>query len=438
MAAKKRFSPRLILAILGVGLLGWLLIPKMGPKQDTGGSGGPGGMRRGGGVIPVTTTQVRVANIPVRVEGIGTVEAFESVSIQARIGGQLSKVHFNAGDFVKAGQLLFTIDPSVVDATAAQARSVLAHSQTGVGQARADLKGMQAQVKQTEAALHRDEAQLTYAKAQEARYRSLLALNYVTQEQYGQMKANLDAAQATALADRASVAQARSQVASGQVAIQTSQASAAADRAALESAQLQVGFTKIRSPINGKTGPLLLYAGNIVQPNVTPLVNILRLMPIRVTFSIPEKQLPAVQKSLAATRSGVPIEAIIPGEPPEHETGHLAFVDNTVDATNGTVRLKGEFANLKHRLWPGRFVTVRVNLGTQANALVLPAKAVQTGQNGDFVYGIDSQQKAQFRPVKVERIVDDQAVISQGLKAGDTVVLDGGPKLAPGLKVRAR
>lgn len=440
MPAKKRISPRLILAIVGLGLLGWVLLAMMSPKQESAGPGGPGGRRGGGGPVPVTTTQAKLASIPVRVEGIGTVEAFETVSVQARIGGQLNKVHFNAGDFVKAGQLLFTIDPSVADAAAAQARSVLARSQTGVGQARADLKGAQAQVKQAEAALHRDQAQLTYAKAQEARYRSLLSLNYVTQEQYGQMKANMDAAQATVLADKASVAQTRAQVASGSAAINSSQASAAADRAAFNAAQLQVGFTQIRSPISGKTGPLLLYAGNIVQLNGTPLVNILRLTPIRVTFAIPEKQLPAVQKAMQGkpANAGVPVEAIIPGDPPQREAGRLAFIDNTVDPTNGTVRLKANFPNTNHQLWPGRFVNIQVKLGTEANVVVLPAKAIQTGQDGEFVYAIDDQHKAQAKKVRVERIVDGQAVIGQGVQAGETVVLDGGPKLAPGLKVRSR
>jgi multidrug efflux system membrane fusion protein len=420
--------------LLGLGLLVLALFSIFAPKRPEK-AAGPGGRTGRDAPVSVTTAPVRTMTVPIRLEAIGTVEASETVSVQSRAGGQLVRVYFKPGAFVTAGQRLFDIDPRPARTAAAQAESVLARSRVGVGQAQANVNGALAQVSLVEATLQRDEAQLAFAEAQEQRYRNLLARNYVTREQYGQMQTTLSAARATVQADRAALDQARSQVAAARAAVRSSQAAVAVDRAALESARLDVGFTRIDAPLSGKTGQLLVYAGNTVQPNVTALVTIARLTPIRVTFSIPEKELLSVQRAMAA--QAPPVTVIIPDEQPRQEAGRLVFIDNTADATSGTVRLKAEFANEDHLLWPGRFVEVRLQLGTRANAPVIPARAVQTGQNGDFVYTVEAGH-ARVRPIKVERIVDGQAVIAQGLRTGEDVVLDGGPKLAPGLKVRVR
>lgn len=430
----RRFSPRLILGLLGFGLLAWVLFSIYVPKREAALSPMSGRMGRNA-PVSVTTAPVRLATVPLRLEAIGTVEASETVSVQSRVGGQLLRVRFKPGDFVRAGQHLFDIDPRTAQVATTQAESVLARSQVGIGQARVNVGGALAQVELAEATLRRDQAQLEFAETQEQRYRNLLARNYVTQEQYGQMQTTLMAARATVQADQASLAQVRSQVAAAQAVVRTNQATAAADRAALQSARLELGFTRIDAPISGKTGQLLLYAGNTVQPNATPLVTIARITPILVAFSIPEKELLAVQRAMA--EQSPPVTAIIPDDHPRQEAGRLIFIDNTVDTASGTVRLKAQFVNTTHQLWPGRFVEVRLQLGMRANALVVPAKAIQTGQNGDFVYVVEDD-RARMKPITVERIVDTQAVVTQGLRVGETVVLDGGPRLAPGLKVRVQ
>jgi multidrug efflux system membrane fusion protein len=436
---RKRWSPRLVLTGLGLLLLGFLGYRLSHPGQQ--GSTAPGAYGgRGNMAVTVTMVKVHIADAPMTLQAVGTIEAGESVSIQPRVAGQLMHVYFKQGDLVKAGQLLFEIDPSVNAAAAAQADSIVLQSQAAVRQAQESATGALAQVRSAQANLNRDQAQAIFAKAQEVRYRNLLAQNYVTREQYTQLKANADAAIATMNADKAAIANAHAQFQGATAAIQTAQATVQANRAALRAAQVQLDFSRIRSPLTGKTGPLLIYAGNIVQPNVSTLVTITRLSPVRAVFTVPEKYLPAIQTAMARQILGVTAvegnDQNLSAVHNRQEKGRLVFVDNSVDASSGTVRLKGEFPNTDQALWPGRFVTVLLSLGLEKNMMQIPSKAVQTGQDGDFVFTVGPQQKAVMRHVVVSRIVNGQALVTSGLTPGDEVVVEGAGFLQPGKRVR--
>jgi multidrug efflux system membrane fusion protein len=220
--------------------------------------------------------------------------------------------------------------------------------------------------------------------------------------------------------------------------VATAEATIQADRAAVERVRLQLEYSTIRSPIDGRTGSLMVHEGNLVKANDkdSVLVVINQLTPIYVTFAVPEQELPAVQRHLAAGQLSV--EAAIPqsAEPPEQ--GVLSFVDNTVDRATGTIRLKATFANPDRRLWPGQFVNVVLTLAAQPDAIVVPSQAVQTGQNGTYVYVVRADRTAEVRPVVVARQREGEAVIQQGLQPGETVVTDGQLRLTSGSQVEVK
>lgn len=326
--------------------------------------------------ITVATSEIGAA--PYVVAANGVVEPLQSVAVQSQVGGVLTRVHFNEGDEVRQGQVLFSIDPRPYDAALNQAQAELA----------------------------RDIAQAENAKRDAERYAALVAKDYVTRSQADQAAANATALAAVVDADRATVATQR----------------------------FNRDNATIRAPISGKTGSLLVRAGNLVRPGTeSPLVVINQLRPIVVRFAVPDREFPQVQRY--GSGKALPARAIHANGDGSATTGSLSFVDNGVDSTTGTVLLKARFANDDRQLWPGQFVRVELELFSEPRAVLVPAQAVQAGQTGTFVFTIDDRSTAVMRPVIAGRTVGNRTVIEQGLTAGERVVTDGMGKLAPGSKV---
>jgi multidrug efflux system membrane fusion protein len=326
---------------------------------------------------PVRIATVASRTMPVELQAIGNVEAISTVSIKAQISGQLMRVHFKEGDFVKKGQLLFTIDRQPFEAALRQAEGTLA----------------------------KDEAQALNSKLDAERYQGLGKQGVVSKQQ-------VDAAGAAANAMAATVA---------------------ADKAAVETAKINLEYTSIYSPINGRTGSVGVKEGNLVKANDVPiLVTINQIEPIYVSFSIPEQQL-AELKQYSNTKS-LKVDAAPQGGT-QHFQGRLTFIDNSVDLTTGTIKLKATFDNAAHMLWPGQFADVNLTLKSQPNAIVVPTAALQTSQSGTYVYVVDQDLTAKQQPVKVGWNVGEDTVIASGLQPGQHVVTDGQLRLTPGAKV---
>ena len=318
-------------------------------------------------------------NMPLTLRAIGTVEASASVAIKSQVEGELTAVHFKEGEEVKAGALLFTIDT----------------------------KPYAAQLKQAEAALAKDRAQSENAKKQADRYAELVGKGGVSQDQYDAI--------VTSVATLAAAIQ--------------------AGEAAVESARIKVGYCTIRSPIDGVTGSLKIDRGNILKANdnETPLVIIHQIRPINVAFSLPERHLPIVKQRMGKSR--LEVRVVIPGQEDAPEAGVLNFIENTVDTATGSIFLRAGFDNQRHRLWPGQFVNTVLTLETIPNTTVAAAQAVQTGQKGDFLFVVREDQTVEVREIKVDRILDGEAVIVSGVAPGETVVIDGQLRLTSGAKV---
>ena len=326
---------------------------------------------------PVTVATVATKTVPVRTRTIGAVKTAASVAIRPRVGGELTGVFFKEGDYVKADQKLFTIDPRPYKAAVEQARANRAKSL-------ALLKGAEVNLKRAEDA-------------------------------------------------RASGVGAPTEYDAALTAVASAKAAVEADEVAINTAEIQAGFTTILSPIDGRAGELLVDRGNLVDANgASPLVVINQVSPIHVTFTLPEQQLPVV---LAARQRGpLKVEADPrTGGPPV--AGVLAFVDNAADPLTGTVAFKAEFKNTGERLWPGVFVDVTLTLGERPDSTVVPSAALQSGQKGLYVYVVTGEKAAEVRPVTVAFEADGEAVIASGLRAGEVVVVEGQLRLAPGTKV---
>ncbi len=358
--------------------------------------------------MPVSLASVMTRDIPVQVYGIGNVEAYSTVTVRSQVSGELIRVHFTQGQEVKKGDLLFEIDPRPF--------------QADLNRAEANLSRDSAVLKQAEANLAKDIAQAKNAAIEQERYEKLFAKGVAAKEQYDSVRTNAEALEAAVKADQAAIDNAREAI--------------RADRAAMETARLNLSYCSIRSPIDGRTGSLLVNQGNVIKTNDTSLVVINQVHPIYVTFSVPEKELPAIKKYMAEGR--LPVEAVIPSDPAPPPEGILTFVDNTVDQATGTIKLRGTFDNGDRRLWPGLFVNVAVTLTTQKGAVVVPAQAVQTGQSGAYVFVVRPDMTAEARLVKVGSIVRGDAVIAEGLQRGEKVVTDGQLGLVNGVKVQAK
>jgi multidrug efflux system membrane fusion protein len=380
------------------------------PGSGGGGGGGKGGRKgMGGGDVPVTVATAAQKNVPVEVQVIGNVEAYSTISVKAQVTGQLEKAFFREGEFVKKGDMLYSIDPRPLQAALNQAKANLARDEASLGQARANLA--------------RDEAQARYAKSQSDRYQQLYEQKIISRDQAEQLRATADAAAQAVAADKAT--------------IESAQANIGASHANVENASVQLGYTKIQSPIDGRTGNVTVKQGNVVMANSMELLTITQVEPIYVTFAVPESQLTAVKTYMAQGK--LPVRARSQDDTrADEETGYLTFIDNAVDTTTGTIKLKGTFPNTDHKLWPGQFVRVTLRLTTQQNAVVVPNEAVQTGQNGSFIYVVKQDRTVESRPITVGARVDQDMVIQTGLEPGETVVTEGQLRLAPGSRIVVR
>jgi multidrug efflux system membrane fusion protein len=358
--------------------------------------------------IPVTVSTAVQKTMPVQLRVIGNVQAYSSITVKSRVPGQIMQVYFKEGDDVKKGAPLFMIDPRPYEAI--------------LKQAEANLERDMALVKQAEANIERDIAQEKNAQVEAERYKLLFEKGVVARQQYDKFRTDWEALVATVRADRAAKANA--------------EAAVVADRAAAENAKLQLSYCSIYSPMDGRTGSLIVQAGNIIKENDASLVVINQVTPIYVTFSVPEQNLGEIRKYLAMGK--LTVQAIVPNDEVLPEEGFISFVDNTVDSTTGMIKLKGTFANKQKRLWPGQFVNVVLTLTTEPNAIVVPSQAIQVGQQGQYVFVIRSDQTVEGRPIVSGLTLNNETVIQKGLNSGEIVVTDGQLRLYPGAKVEIK
>jgi multidrug efflux system membrane fusion protein len=375
-----------------------------------GGQGGGRGGKKGfgGGDVPVTVAMVGQRTVPVEEQVIGNVEAYSTISVKAQVSGQLTEMQFKEGEFVKKNDLLFVIDPRPFQAAVDQAVATIAKDEAALGQAKATLA--------------REEANLRYQKATADRYAALFQGGIISKDQSEQLAATADATSQAVAADRA--------------AIDSATAELAAARAAADSARVQLGYTTIRSPIDGRTGNVSVKLGNVVGAGNVELFAITQVEPIYVTFSVPEALLSDIRRYM--DQRPLTVRAQIQDEAGTEESGRLTFVDNAVDTTTGTIKLKGTFENRDHKLWPGQFVRVTLRLSERPNAVVVPNEAIQTGQNGTFVYVVKPNRSVEVRPVVTSLRVNQDMVVDKGLAAGETVVTEGQLRLAPDSRVAVR
>jgi multidrug efflux system membrane fusion protein len=332
----------------------------------------------GPSAVPVVTAVAAQKDVPVQLLAIGTVEPSSTVAVKPQVGGVIDAVHFNEGADVRAGDLLFTIDRRPYEAALRQAESTRA----------------------------RDAAQLHNADAEARRAEELSAQGILSREQHDRARTNSEALAATVRADEATV----------------------------ENAKLQLGYCEIRSPTDGRTGSLLVHQGNLVKAvDGGPLVVVNRIDPVYVSFAVPEQRLGEIERAMASGR--LVVEALAPGGETLPARGRLTFLDNTVDRSTGTIKLKGTFPNPARQLWPGQFVNARLTLAVRSGVVVVPSQALQTGQAGTFVFVIKPDLTAESRPVVVAQEAGGEAVLEKGLAAGERVVTDGQLRLVPGAKV---
>jgi len=397
--------PHLAVATLTFALL-MLVCGCSNSSVKAGGSANGRGRPGEGGAVPVVVARVSQRDVPINVDVIGNVEAYSTITVKAQVGGELTKVSFHEGDFVKKGDLLFTIDARPFEAQLSQAQANLARDTAALSQAQANLA--------------RDIANEKYAQDQAARYRGLFDQGVVSREQADQTRSSADALSQTVLADKAAIESARAQI--------------VASKAAVETATVQMSYTTIRSPIDGRTGSIAVKQGNVVAANSSDLMTITEVQPIYVTFSVPEAQLGDIKRYMG--QGQLPVHAAPQADATTQESGVLTFIDNSVDATTGTIKLKGTFQNAANRLWPGEFVRVKLGLTMHPHAIVVPNQAVQTGQDGQFVYVVKQDRTVEVRPVVTSTRVDQELVIDRGLEPGETVVTEGQLRLTPGSHVQ--
>ena len=334
---------------------------------------------KGPPTIPVSVAQVALEVVPLRLQAIGNVEPFSTVALKARVDGQIVEVGFKEGEEIARGRILFKIDPRPYEAA----------------------------MRQAEANALRDAAARDQAHSQERRYQELLEKNFISKEAYAQIRTNAAIAEATAKASQA----------------------------ALDNARLNLEYCTIHAPIEGYAGKIQIPMGNLVKANdVNSLVVINQVHPIYVNFAVPEQRLAEVREYMAS--GPLAVQTLAPGSDRAAATGVLIFVDNAVDPSTGTIRLRARFPNKENALWPGQFVNVSVRLFEQADAIVIPSQAVQTGPEGQYVYVVDQDMLADVRKITVQRTEGERAIVASGLAKGERVVTQGQLRLGPKTRVQ--
>jgi multidrug efflux system membrane fusion protein len=360
------------------------------PASNAEAEAGKGGGRRGANMGPVNVVAGTVAqkDVPIYLEGIGTIQALNTVTVRARVDGQLEKVAFEEGQDVKAGDVLAVIDQAPYKAA----------------------------LEQAQARQNQDQAQLSNAKLDLNRYTDLVTKKVISSQQFDTQKALVAQLEATVRNDAAAV----------------------------ESAKVNLNYTTIVSPIDGRTGIRLVDQGNIVHANdTTGLVVITQLHPISLVFTLPEQSLNDIHKETAAVGHELTVRAMGRDNKTVLDEGKLSVIDNQIDTTTGTIKLKATFDNKDLQLWPGQFINAHLHLTTRMNGLVVPASVIQHGPNGTYAFVIEEDQTVQIRPVEVVRkengeiaqSENGEALVEKGLTAGEKVVVDGQYKLQPGSKI---
>jgi multidrug efflux system membrane fusion protein len=375
---RRVFALAVVVAVAAVVGLGSYLIVADGRTAKNAKEGGKGA-GKGGGAVPVTVMRVLQETVPVRLNAIGNVEAYSTVQVKSRVDGQITDVNMREGAPVKKGDVLFRID----------------------------VRPYEAALRQAEANALRDVAARDHARSQEKRYQELLDKNFISKDAYAQIRTNAATADATAKASQA----------------------------ALENARLNLEYCTIRSALDGYVGRVLLQAGNMVRANdVNPLLVINQVRPIYVNFAVPEQNLPEVRQYMA---KGPLTLDVIPAEPSApRPSGRLIFIDNAVDPTTGTIRLRAQFDNADAALWPGQFVNVSLRLYEQSDAIVVPSTAVQTGPEGQYVYVVSPEMVADVRRIAVQRTDGERSIVAKGLAKDELVVVRGQLRLGPKTRVQ--
>jgi multidrug efflux system membrane fusion protein len=355
---------------------GILRKPAQGTAQAVPGAAAGRGQQRP--PAPVSIAKVVSEAVPLRLEGIGTVQARNTIAVKSRIDGQLLQIHVKEGQSVKRDDLLFTIDP----------------------------RPLQALLLQAEANNARDKANLEKARGDFERAESLVGKGVSPKSKREETLALLKALEATV----------------------------AASEAAIQVARLNLGYSSIKAPIDGRIGNLLVHAGNMIKANdAQALVVINEIDPVNVAFAVPERYLDDIRRRMAATK--ITVQAWAPNERQNAAIGELFFMNNAIDVTTGTITLMAQFPNADQKLMPGQFVHASASVGALAGALLVPSQAVQIGQRGNFVFVVKEDKTVEIRPITLGPTVDGRTVIEKGLKAGETVVTNGQMRLFPGATV---
>jgi len=334
--------------------------------------------------VPVTTAQAVARDVPLAVDVVGRAEAFESVTLKARVDGQVAAVQFTEGQRVAQGEVLVRLDPT--DFTA--------------------------RVRQAEASVARDEALLAKAHADTLRYVALKGRNFVSEEKVNEIRTNEAAAAATLRADQA----------------------------ALDLARAQLSYATVRAPFAGVVGARLVFPGSAIKTNDTALAVVNRVRPLLVSFSVPEKHLPRLRAALAAGKGigALKVAVSLPGDSAHRFEGAVRFLDNAVDAATGTIQMKAELPNVDEKLTPGQFLSVSLQLDTLRQAVIVPNEAVQQGPEGNFIFVVKADSSVEVRKVETGASTGGLTVVAKGLQAGETVVTDGQLRLTPGAKIRSK
>jgi len=372
-----------------------------------GGRGGRGGRGTGGAAQPVVTARVSQQDVPVEIVAVGNVEAYATISVKSQVTGQLQQAFFHEGDVVRKGDRLFRIDPRPLESSLRQAEATLVRDQALLNQA--------------DAQVARDVANAEYQQITSERQGQLAARGLISKDASEQARAAADATQGTLKADKAAYESAKAQLEMQQ--------------SVVDNAKVQLSYTDIRATIDGRTGGNTVKPGNLVSANSTELVTITQLQPAYVTFAVPAVHLSTVKEHLG--KDPLLATAAAPeagGQPIE---GRLTFVDNAVDQTSDTIKLKATFPNTDLRLWPGQFTRVTLRLTTLSNATVVPSQAVQTGQEGQFVFVVKPDSTVELRPITVARRMGEIVVIGKGLTPGERIVTEGQLRLEQGTRIQA-
>jgi membrane fusion protein, multidrug efflux system len=370
----KHAVARLRFSMFFLPLAAVLFLSGCGNKGQVQAAGGSSGRPP----APVVVASVEQRDIPIQLKAIGNVEAYQTVQIRSQVSGQIQRILFKEGEDVRQGQELFQLDK----------RPFQADLEKAIGQ------------------MKHDQAQAENSRIQAERYSALEKKDIVSHEQADQLRAQ-------AKADASAVE---------------------ADKAVVDAARVQLQYTDIVAPINARAGNLMINLGNLVKANDTPyLVQLNQVTPIYVTFSVPEANLDRVRRGFSSRQ--LKVLAYPKGQSDRPAEGRLTFIDNGVDTTTGMFKLKGTYQNQDRRLWPGQYVDVALELSTQKNAVVVPTKAIQTGQQGEYVYVVRTDSTAESRPVKTVGAYENLTLISEGLKAGERVIVNGQLRVAPNAKV---